>query len=195
MKKSKLSLLLLTLLTVGVVSGCKGGNKPSASQSSSVSVAKPSTSSPKEPVTSSSSSKTEVNNSTSTPAKPSTSVSSPSQGGGNETPEVLENKVKDKYRISPNQKLTADNQNLYEAAVGDIKDVHKVEAIKFTFSIDFKGADINHQYWGGEIYVDGNTVILKKYEPDCIFCGNAKDITNFKGKNICASCLKDMKKA
>ena len=35
-----------------------------------------------------------------------------------------------------------------------------------------------------EIYVDGNTVILKKYEPDCIFCGNAKDIVNFKGKNI-----------
>ena len=46
-----------------------------------------------------------------------------------------------------------------------------------------------------EIYVDENTVILKKYEPDCIFCGNAKDIVNFKGKNICASCLKEMKKA
>ena len=46
-----------------------------------------------------------------------------------------------------------------------------------------------------EIYVDGNTVILQKYEPDCIFCGNAKDIVNFKGKNICASCLKEMKKA
>ena len=46
-----------------------------------------------------------------------------------------------------------------------------------------------------EIYVDENTVILKKYEPDCIFCGNAKDIVNFKGKNICAACLKEMKKA
>ena len=67
MKKSKLSLLLLTLLTVGVVSGCKGGNKPSASQSSSVSVVKPSTSSTqKDPITTSSSSKTEVNTSTST---------------------------------------------------------------------------------------------------------------------------------
>ena len=46
-----------------------------------------------------------------------------------------------------------------------------------------------------EIYVDGNTVILKKYEPDCIFCGNAKDIINLKGNNICASCLKEIKKA
>lgn len=46
-----------------------------------------------------------------------------------------------------------------------------------------------------EIYVDGNTVILKKYEPDCIFCGNANDVVNFKGKNICVACLKEMKNA
>ena len=25
---------------------------------------------------------------------------------------------------------------------------------------------------GMEIYVDGNAIILKKYEPSCIFCGN-----------------------
>jgi len=45
-----------------------------------------------------------------------------------------------------------------------------------------------------EIYVDGNSVILKKYEPDCIFCGNARDVINFKGKNICSHCLKELKK-
>ena len=45
-----------------------------------------------------------------------------------------------------------------------------------------------------EIYVDGNSVILKKYEPDCIFCGNAREVVNFKGKNICSACLRDMKK-
>lgn len=43
-----------------------------------------------------------------------------------------------------------------------------------------------------EIYVDGNHIILKKYEPACVFCGNAKKITNFKGKNICRECLKDI---
>lgn len=46
-----------------------------------------------------------------------------------------------------------------------------------------------------EIYVDGNNVILKKYEPDCIFCGNANDVVNFKGKNICEACLREMKNA
>jgi len=45
-----------------------------------------------------------------------------------------------------------------------------------------------------EIYVDENTIILKKYEPACIFCDNAKDITVFKGKNICPNCLKELKK-
>lgn len=39
-----------------------------------------------------------------------------------------------------------------------------------------------------EIYVDRDQIILKKYEPACIFCGNARDISNFKGKNICKEC-------
>ena len=44
-----------------------------------------------------------------------------------------------------------------------------------------------------EIYVDGNMIILKKYEPACIFCGDAKNVTNYKGRNICASCIKALK--
>ena len=45
-----------------------------------------------------------------------------------------------------------------------------------------------------EIYTEGEQIILKKYEPACIFCGEAKDVTNFKGKNICKSCLKDLRR-
>lgn len=45
-----------------------------------------------------------------------------------------------------------------------------------------------------EIYVDGEHIILKKYEPACIFCGNAKDITVYKGKNICPACMDEFKK-
>lgn len=43
-----------------------------------------------------------------------------------------------------------------------------------------------------EIYVDGSQIILKKYEPACVFCGNAKDVINFKGKNICRNCLNEL---
>jgi len=44
-----------------------------------------------------------------------------------------------------------------------------------------------------EIYVDGEHIILKKYEPACIFCANAKDVQVYKGKNICPSCLNELK--
>ncbi|NFF59825.1 AbrB/MazE/SpoVT family DNA-binding domain-containing protein [Clostridium botulinum] len=44
-----------------------------------------------------------------------------------------------------------------------------------------------------EIYVDGEQIILKKYEPACIFCGDAKKVVNYKGKNICEKCMKEMK--
>lgn len=44
-----------------------------------------------------------------------------------------------------------------------------------------------------EIYVDGEQIILKKYEPACIFCGEAKDVINYKGKNICQNCKKELK--
>ena len=45
-----------------------------------------------------------------------------------------------------------------------------------------------------EIYVEGSTIILKKYEPACIFCGDAKDVVNYRGRNICRKCLEEMKK-
>jgi len=40
-----------------------------------------------------------------------------------------------------------------------------------------------------EIYTDESCVIFKKYQPACIFCGEAKDIKRLKGKNICQDCL------
>ena len=43
-----------------------------------------------------------------------------------------------------------------------------------------------------EIYVDEDSIILKKYEPCCIFCGNSKDVFTFKGKNICPKCMEEL---
>ena len=44
-----------------------------------------------------------------------------------------------------------------------------------------------------EIYVEGSSVILKKYKPSCILCDGSKDVTEFKGKNVCPKCLKELK--
>ena len=57
--------------------------------------------------------------------------------------------------------------------------------LRRTLNIDVKDAL--------EIYVDGDQVILKKYEPACIFCGDARDVINYKSKNICKSCLSELK--
>ena len=44
-----------------------------------------------------------------------------------------------------------------------------------------------------EIYVDEDTIILRKYQPACIFCGNARDVVDYKGKNVCADCLRELR--
>ena len=44
-----------------------------------------------------------------------------------------------------------------------------------------------------EIYTEGELILLKKYVPACIFCGEAKEVINYKGKNICKYCLEDIK--
>lgn len=44
-----------------------------------------------------------------------------------------------------------------------------------------------------EIFVDGDKIILSKYEPACLFCGNADNVVYFKGKLICSECLEKIK--
>ena len=56
--------------------------------------------------------------------------------------------------------------------------------LRRTLGIDVKDALEN--------FVDGNQIVLNKYEPACIFCNSANDIVNFKGKNICRQCLKEL---
>ena len=46
-----------------------------------------------------------------------------------------------------------------------------------------------------EIYVDGASIVLKKYQPACIFCDEAKDIVLFHGKNVCSKCIKSLRES
>ena len=36
-----------------------------------------------------------------------------------------------------------------------------------------------------EIFTDGSSIILKKFEPNCIFCGSTKNLISYKDKLIC----------
>ncbi len=43
-----------------------------------------------------------------------------------------------------------------------------------------------------EIFMEDDRIILKKYHPACIFCGEAQDVAYFHGKLICRSCLREL---
>lgn len=44
-----------------------------------------------------------------------------------------------------------------------------------------------------EIYVDGSSIVLKKFESNCIFCGGTKDLSQYKDKLICKKCIDNIK--
>ncbi len=44
-----------------------------------------------------------------------------------------------------------------------------------------------------EIFTEEDCIILRKYEPGCVFCDSVKDLTVHKGKNICPACLAELK--
>jgi transcriptional pleiotropic regulator of transition state genes len=59
--------------------------------------------------------------------------------------------------------------------------------LRRTLGIDLKDAL--------EIYVDEEKIILKKYEPACIFCGSAGNVNHFQGKLVCKDCAESLIKA
>jgi transcriptional pleiotropic regulator of transition state genes len=44
-----------------------------------------------------------------------------------------------------------------------------------------------------EIYTDNDMIILKKFQRNCIFCKSPEDITEYKGKAVCAKCMAELK--
>ena len=44
-----------------------------------------------------------------------------------------------------------------------------------------------------EIYVDNDKIVLKKHEPSCLFCGNTKELVNYKDKLVCTKCISKIK--
>ena len=45
-----------------------------------------------------------------------------------------------------------------------------------------------------EIFMEGDTIVLRKYEPNCLFCGASKDLKEYHGKQICAKCAQSIGK-
>lgn len=43
-----------------------------------------------------------------------------------------------------------------------------------------------------EIYLEDDKVVLKKYEPSCIFCGSTRGLVTYCGKNVCTGCVREL---
>ena len=43
------------------------------------------------------------------------------------------------------------------------------------------------------IFTDSDQIILQKYHPACIFCGDADDVVYFSGKRVCTACIEKLK--
>ncbi len=45
-----------------------------------------------------------------------------------------------------------------------------------------------------EIFVQDDTIILRRFAPSCIFCGSDADLCEHQGKNVCAECREALQK-
>ena len=44
-----------------------------------------------------------------------------------------------------------------------------------------------------EIFIDNNRIVLEKYHPTCIFCGNSENVIYFNSKRVCPDCIQKLK--
>ena len=40
-----------------------------------------------------------------------------------------------------------------------------------------------------EVYVEGDSIILRKYQDACVFCDSVRDLVNYKGRCVCQDCI------
>lgn len=46
-----------------------------------------------------------------------------------------------------------------------------------------------------EIFMDGDHIVLRKFEPFCVFCSSSYGLVSYKDKNVCRDCISSMKEA
>lgn len=44
-----------------------------------------------------------------------------------------------------------------------------------------------------EIFLDDDRVVLKKYQPSCMFCGSTHGLVSHMGKYVCGECVQTLK--
>ena len=55
-----------------------------------------------------------------------------------------------------------------------------------------KSLDI-HQNDYLQISLDGDTIVLRKSQENCVICGNTNDLINFHERKVCRDCMEELK--
>ncbi|MFW6009418.1 MAG: AbrB/MazE/SpoVT family DNA-binding domain-containing protein [archaeon] len=43
-----------------------------------------------------------------------------------------------------------------------------------------------------EVMLEADQIIFQKYHPNCFFCGNDRNVKQYRGKTICRDCIKEL---
>ena len=43
-----------------------------------------------------------------------------------------------------------------------------------------------------EIFTQNDQIILQKHQTSCVFCGTNRELSLFKGKHVCATCIRNL---
>lgn len=76
-------------------------------------------------------------------------------------------------------------------AIGIVRQIDKLGRIVIPIETRRK-MDINERD-SVEMFVEEDRLILKKYQPSCIFCGDADDVLVFREKRVCRRCMNEIK--
>ncbi len=52
--------------------------------------------------------------------------------------------------------------------------------------------DVKNDVDSFEIYMEGDSVVLRKYQPTCIFCNNIADSVELSGHTVCKDCIEKL---
>ena len=61
----------------------------------------------------------------------------------------------------------------------------KDDVVGQTLWLDSENSTANDVIEQFEKHCEGTTISVKKYEPDCTFCGSSKNVVEYKGKIVC----------
>lgn len=93
-------------------------------------------------------------------------------------------------KLSPDAAGMKDKRNAEDLTLKSIGIVRKIDELgRIVLPIETRRQLELEPRDGVEIFVDEDMVILKKYQPCCIFCGEGNDVVSFMGKNVCGRCI------